>query len=147
MKVPNKLSRSNDSPMNKHIKSIVQCQLQGMGKACNRIPTDSFRRVGRHNVARIVMDILFQQSRIASSPGKHGGDRWLSSIIGHGLWMFTAYVAQCPVCLLQLLLDGTDGRNASVTCPSSDNIWETSWLFITKIHTTSEYLPGSRPAL
>ncbi|KAJ8362137.1 hypothetical protein AAFF_G00392960 [Aldrovandia affinis] len=106
-------------------------------------------------------------------------------------------MVQCPVCLPQLLLDGTGGRNASVTCPSPDNIWETGWLFatipkehlivdhppltmslwmvllymcclphtdgrrtqcsppetlmrftiITNIHTTSEYLPGSRPAL
>ncbi|KAJ8405501.1 hypothetical protein AAFF_G00319740 [Aldrovandia affinis] len=92
-------------------------------------------------------------------------------------------LVQCPVCLPQLLLDGTGGRNASVTCPSPDNIWETGWLFatnpkehlivdhppltmslwqtdpvfstgntdeitiITNIHTTSEYLPGSRPAL
>ncbi|KAJ8358110.1 hypothetical protein AAFF_G00032820 [Aldrovandia affinis] len=38
---------------------------------------------------------------------------------------------QCPVCLPQLLLDGTGGRNASVTCPSPDNIWETGWLFAT----------------
>ncbi|KAJ8393154.1 hypothetical protein AAFF_G00068370 [Aldrovandia affinis] len=52
-------------------------------------------------------------------------------------------LVQCPVCLPQLLLDGTDGRNASVTCPSPDNIWETGWLFATipKEHLIMDHPP------
>ncbi|KAJ8417035.1 hypothetical protein AAFF_G00282620 [Aldrovandia affinis] len=51
---------------------------------------------------------------------------------------------QCPVCLPQLLLDGTGGRNASVTCPSPDNIWETGWLFATN---PKEHLIVDHPPL
>ncbi|KAJ8416418.1 hypothetical protein AAFF_G00357060 [Aldrovandia affinis] len=53
------------------------------------------------------------------------------------------FQVQCPVCLPQLLLDGTDGRNASVTCPSPDNIWETGWLFanIPKEHLIVDHPP------
>ncbi|KAJ8362617.1 hypothetical protein AAFF_G00365420 [Aldrovandia affinis] len=53
-------------------------------------------------------------------------------------------LVQCPVCLPQLLLDGTGGRNASVTCPSPDNIWETGWLFATN---PKEHLIVDHPPL
>ncbi|KAJ8378744.1 hypothetical protein AAFF_G00236640 [Aldrovandia affinis] len=56
---------------------------------------------------------------------------------------FLVHRVQCPVCLPKLLLDGTGRRNASVTYPSPDNIWETGWLFATipKEHLIMDHPP------
>ncbi|KAJ8372793.1 hypothetical protein AAFF_G00276880 [Aldrovandia affinis] len=48
-------------------------------------------------------------------------------------------LVQCPVCLPQLLLDGTGGRNASVTCPRQTTSGKPAGSLLLSLKSTSSW--------